>query len=403
MKHRRLYKDLVDHLDKKELTILTGARQTGKSTLLRQLEEHCNNEGIPAVFINLEHKPILFELNNNPLNLLKFLPGSVGRTVILIDEVQYLDDPSNFLKLLYDEHAGRIKIIASGSSAFYLDKRFKDSMAGRKRIFRLLTCSFYEYLELSEKMELLEELTRLTTTENTKSTKLDYLRLEWEEFMIFGGYPAVITESNREDKIIRLRELRDSFVKRDIQESGVSNETEFYQLFRILALQSGNLVNLNELSSTLNIKNETVKNYMTVMQKCFHIALIRPFFRNLRKELVKMPKVFFMDSGMRNCLIDNFQSPEMRIDKGILWENSFFRLLAERYDLDSIKYWRTTAGNEIDFVLPEISDPIAFEVKYSKTHVRSAKYRLFKQSYPEIRVDYAYMNPFSEDFFRTNF
>src|SRR5699024_9421266 len=105
----------------------------------------------PCTFLNLERKNILEELNKNPLNILPFLPTTEKRRVVLIDEIQYLDDPSNFLKLLYDEHADDIKIVATGSSAFYMDSRFKDSLAGRKRIIRLLTCSFYEYLMMTNK------------------------------------------------------------------------------------------------------------------------------------------------------------------------------------------------------------------------------------------------------------
>lgn len=113
------------------------------------------------------------------------------------------------------------------------------------------------------------------------------MRLEWDNYLIYGGYPAVITEPNPDDKILRLRELRDSFVKRGIQQSGVVNETAFYSLLRILAAQSGNLVNVNELANTLRIQNSTVNHYLRIMQKCFHIALIKPFYKNLRKEFGK--------------------------------------------------------------------------------------------------------------------
>ena len=400
MPHRKLFDNLLAHLPKKEFSIITGARQTGKSTLLKQIEEKCLQEGIQVVFINLENKTILAELNDNPLNVLNFLTNTKNRTVILVDEVQYLDDPSNFMKLLYDEHVGQLKIIASGSSAFYMDKRFKDSMAGRKKLFRLHTCSFDEYLVLSGKSDLLEEKNRLLKQKNAKSTKSDYLRIEWENYMIYGGYPAVITETDKEEKINRLKEIRDSFVKRDIQDSGVSNETAFYKLLRILAAQTGNLVNVNEISSTLRIKNETAVNYLNVLQKCFHISLIKPFSRNLRKELVKMPKVFLLDTGMRNCLLDNFQPLSMRIDKGELWENSVFRLLADKYDIDAIQYWRTSAGNEIDFVLPAITNPRAIEAKYDKIRFKPHKYKLFTETYPEIPLENLWFFPFDEDFFR---
>ena len=103
---------------------------------------HCREQNIPVVILNLENKTIIAELNKNPLNVFRYLPNVNKKTIVFVDEVQYLDDPTNFLKLLYDEHADKIKIIASGSSAFYLDNRFRDSLAGRKRIFQLFTCDF---------------------------------------------------------------------------------------------------------------------------------------------------------------------------------------------------------------------------------------------------------------------
>jgi predicted AAA+ superfamily ATPase len=400
MIRRKLFEKLLIHLEKKEFSILTGARQTGKSTLLKQIEKHCNEHNIPVVFLNLENKTILAELNENPINLLGYLPANGKKTIALVDEVQYLDDPSNFLKLLYDEHFEKVKIVASGSSAFYLDDRFRDSLAGRKRIFQLFTCSFDEYLELTEKTELLHEKNRLAENPGSKSTKIDYLRAEWENYLIYGGYPAVITEPNPGEKILRLRELRDSFTKRDIQESGVTNETAFYSLLRIMAAQTGNLVNVNELANTLRIQNITVNHYLDVMQKCFHIALIKPFFKNLRKELVKMPKVYFLDTGMRNCLLENFQSLNIRTDKGELWENMVFRQLNEKYTLDYIHYWRTSSGREVDFVLPGIARPKAIEAKFDKALIKKSKYRKFEETYPGIPLEFVWMAPFNEKFFR---
>src|SRR5690606_7024362 len=146
--------------------------------------------------------------------------------------------------------------------------------------------------------------------------------------------PAVILEPDRREKVNKLREIRDSFIKRDMLESGVENETAFYNLFRILAGQSGSLVNQQELSTTLRIKNTTVDRYLTILQKCFHLTLVRPFHQNLRKELVKMPKAYLMDTGLRNCLINNFEPPEHRPDKGDLWENMVFRILTDHYGTD---------------------------------------------------------------------
>jgi len=400
MIHRKLFDDLREHLLKKEYSIITGSRQTGKSTLLKQLEDYCKQKEMPVVFLNLENKAILAELNENPLNLLKFMSEPEKRTVALVDEVQYLDDPSNFLKLLYDEHSNRIKVVATGSSAFYIDNKFRDSLAGRKKIFQLYTCSFDEYLDLSGKTHLREEKDHLLKNRVFKSTLIDYLHVEWESYMIYGGYPAIVTEPDKQEKINRLNEIRDSFVKRDIMESGVINEIAFYDLFRILAGQTGCIVNVNELSSTIRIKNETVNNFLKIMQKCFHIALIKPFFHNLRKELIKMPKVFLLDTGLRNCLLNNFQPVAVRTDKGELWENMVFRIIADKIGTDAIQYWRTSGGNEVDFVLSDIDRLKAIEVKYDSNQVNLNKYKIFKESYPEIPLNFFWLHPFGQDFFR---
>jgi uncharacterized protein len=402
MFRRKLYDKLIQHLPKKEFSIITGPRQTGKTTLLRQLEEYCRTEGIPTLMINLEDKSILSELVEHPLNLLKFLPASEKRTIVFIDEVQYHPDPSNFLKLLFDEHVGKIKIIATGSSAFYLDQRFKDSMAGRKRLFLLMTCSFDEYLSLSGKPELVPELERLENEKGAKSTNMEYLKNEWEKYLIFGGYPAVITEPERGEKIEKLNEIRDAFIRRDMQEAGVANDIAFYQLFRILASQTGKLLNTNELASTLRIKHETVQNYLSVLQKCFHIGLIKPFYKNIRKEIVKMPKVYLFDNGMRNALLNNFNSLQLRSDRGELWENYIFKILAEEHGTDLVYFWRTTGGNEVDFVLPFLQIPKAIEVKYDESAVKQAKYKIFRENYPDIQLEFKCMEPMEEYFFYKN-
>jgi predicted AAA+ superfamily ATPase len=397
---RNLFESLRSHLAKKEFTLLTGARQTGKTTLLRQLEIFCQEINLPAIFINLENKNLLMELNKSPLNILNFLPVSEKRIVIFIDEIQYLEDPSNFLKLLYDEYAEKIKVVATGSSAFYIDKTFKDSLSGRKKIFQLYTCSFDEYLKMSNKGDLYEELKRIQINPTAKTLHIEILQQEWNNYMIYGGYPAVVTEPNNKEKMAYLKEIRDSFVKRDILESGVQNENVFYNLFRIIAGQTGNLINVNELSRSLNAKNETISNYLYILQKCFHIALLRPFKKNLRKELTKMPKVFLFDNGLRNCLINNFETPSFRMDIGELWENQYFRLLLEKYDINDISFWRTTDENEVDFVINPITNSYAVEVKYNKNAIKESKYKIFKETYPKIPLHFAWVDPFDEDFFR---
>jgi len=187
-----------------------------------------------------------------------------------------------------------------------------------------------------------------------------------------------------------------------VLEAGVTIETGFYNLFRMLANQTGQLVNSNELSITLKIKHTTVTNYLWVLQKCFHIALVKPFYQNLRKELTKMPKVFLMDTGLRNAMVNNFEPLNSRTDEGELWENMFFRLLAEKMDWADINYWRTTDGNEVDFVLPNLLEtPRAFEVKFDQALIKPNKYKKFTEAYLDMPLQFASIEPFNEDFFRT--
>jgi len=217
--------------------------------------------------------------------------------------------------------------------------------------------------------------------------------------MLYGGYPAVITEPDNREKVARLAEFRDSYVKRDILEAGIKNETAFYNLFRILAAQSGNLLNINDLSLSLRIKHDTVTNYLGVLQKCFHIVLLKPFYRNIKKEIIKMPKVFLTDTGMLNSLLNNFQPLTLRSDKGLIWETLCFKSLSEIYGNDEIFFWRTSDGNEVDFVLPNIEKSFAVEVKFDKANIRTVKYKKFIETYLNIPLSFLYLQPFEEKLF----
>jgi predicted AAA+ superfamily ATPase len=202
--------------------------------------------------------------------------------------------------------------------------------------------------------------------------------------MTYGGYPAVVMEPDITEKKELLNELKTSFVKRDIYEAGVEKELVFFQLMRLLSEQTGNLVNRNELGSTLKVDSKTVDNYLFVLQKCFHISLIAPFFSNLRKEITKMPKIYFNDLGMRNVLLNNFEIPDNRSDRGALFENLLFIRLCEIHDADNVKFWHTADGKEVDFIVETTNKKgIAYEAKYSGKLFKPNKYNTFKATYPE--------------------
>ena len=381
---------IANHIPKKEFTILIGPRQIGKSTMLLQLFQDLKDKQESVYFLNLDRKNILDDLDENPENLFKICPLQEGkRIIVFIDEIQYLKDATTFLKLLYDEYSTQLKIIATGSSAFYIDKQFNDSLVGRKKIFQMGTLNFDEFLLFKGRKDLVAEVIQLKNKKKAKSIHENILWAFMDEFVNYGGYPAVVLENNIEAKIELLKEIRDSYIKRDVLESGVSDQGKFYRMLMLLASQSGNLLNVNEISNTLRITNATVENYLYILQKCFHITLVKPFYNNLRKELTKMPKVYLNDLGLRNVLINYFSPIEQRADKGEVLENLVFRLLSERYDEDQIKYWRTADGNEVDFVIEtSFLKGFSIEVKFNEQDAKPSKYNKFRQNYPDFPLEF---------------
>lgn len=381
---RDLTLKIQKYLQTDEILLLIGARQAGKTTILRQIEDILKKQNQDCYFLNLEDPDYLSLLNQSPKNLFRIFPLDLKkRSFLLMDEIQYLDNPSNFLKYFYDEYRGKIKIIASGSSAFYLDKKFKDSLAGRKRIFYVLTLSFKELLRFKDENELSKKnLRKLTFSEKEKIIRY------WQEYLIYGGYPRVVLASLEEKEEI-LRDIAYSYIKKDIYEANIRQDEIFYRLFKILASQIGNLVNASELASTLGGSKTSIDNYLYVMQKSFHIRLISPFFKNIRKEITKMPKVYFLDLGLRNFFLKNFRLYQEREDGGALLENALFRQLLEKYRFDDIKFWRTIQKNEVDFVVEEKT---AFEVKVQPKMFKKKNYKAFFENYPEIKFSLVSFN-----------
>jgi predicted AAA+ superfamily ATPase len=362
------------YLETPEILIFVGPRQAGKTTILHQLEKEIKDK--PYFFLNLEDKEIVNLLNLSPKNIFQVLPLDLKKkTFIFIDEIQYLKDPTNFLKYLYDQYQEKLKLIVSGSSAFYIDRRFKDSLVGRKKIFYVYPASLKEFFAFKG-FEFDKPYSKLTLIEKDQYKKLFF------EYLVYGGYPRVILSSFEEKKEV-LRDLVYSYIKKDVYEGGVRQEDVFYRLLKILASQIGNLVNQFELSLTLGVSKSAVENYLYLMQKSFHLCLIRPFFKNIRKELTKMPKVYFYDLGLRNFLVNNFQPFLMRDDQGTLLENYFFRLFLEEKYPDEIKFWRTTEGQEVDFII----DNTAYEIKVNKKILKPSKYKLFQKKYPQIKLE----------------
>ena len=382
MKRRLLFGQLLNHLEKKQISLIIGARQTGKTTLMLQLKEEVEGENQPCFFISLEDLKILTLLNQHPDYLFQVLPplNVNKRSIIFIDEIQYLDNPSNFLKYHYDKSLTKIKFIVSGSSSFYIDEKFKDSLAGRKRIFKLPTLSFEEFIIFQDREELLPFLNKGPAPEIYKN---ELLKLQGE-YMVFGGYPDVVTEPEPKEKQLILMEIAESYVKKDALETGLKHPDAYLNILSTLAEIVGSLLNTNNIAVKFGLSNMTVNSYIRLMQKSFHIATVKPFYRNISKELKKMPKVFFTDLGLRNHFLNNFTPLLLRDNKVALLENFVFRLFSDRVNESYIKFWRTQKQQEVDFI---IKNKRAFEVKFNKTAFKPAKYDYFTAKYPNISLE----------------
>lgn len=382
---RKLYHNIIQQTNNKYTIIITGPRQTGKTTLLYQIKDELKSKGNDPVFITLEDLAILTRLNQHPENIFEFVLLKPERhTILLIDEIQYLNNPSNFLKLLYDKYAGQLKIIATGSSEFYIDEKFTDSLAGRKKLFELYTLDFDEFLMFRTNDDTLAgELAAIREQPGYRSARRGELEAMFNEYLIWGGYPAVVLASDSGNKTAMLREITGSYLKRDILESSIRDQDKFHALLMILAQQTGSLVNINELSRVMNLSVTAIENFIHILQKCFHIAMVRPFARTIRKELTRMPKVYFHDIGFRNVLLGNLMPLAARMDQGVIAENYAFIRLRAMHGTDRIRYWRTADGHEIDFVVTMTPDTgIAIEIKTDSKRFQPSKYSKFTGAYP---------------------
>lgn len=369
---RTLYEQLIAHEKTDKITLLVWARQVGKSTLMKQCIEHWLSLGKSVFRTTLERYDIKNLLDANPENIFQLLPVSSEKLIVCIDEIQYLKNPTNFLKLLYDEHRDRIKLFVTWSSSFYIDRHFKDSLAGRKKVFTLYPLTFQEFLLFKDKEWL----------ENNLINKpiIDAL---FAEYLTYGGYPELVLSPNSTDKEEYLLSLVSTYIQKDITEAGVRYPEKYFQLLQLLASQTGKLVNMNELSNVLWISVSTVQDYLYIMQKSFHIWLLKPFSKNIRKEIIRMPKVYFFDAGIRNYCLRNYQTLWMRNDKWDCLEQYVRQYLHQKHQWN-INYWHDKSDHEVDFIIQQTQ---AREVKWNSKLFKPSSYTSFTNSYPQIPLE----------------
>ena len=362
---RKILQNIKKWLLEKEIVILNGPRQVGKTSLLKLLKKELVRQGVTEkniFYLNLEEFNILSDLNEDPKNLLKYIVDKGNKNYFLIDEIQYLDNPSNFLKQLYDEYSEKIKIIVTGSSSLELKAVLQDSLAGRKVSFLVKPLDFKEYLQFKE-FDSLKYLDKKDIPAQIK----DNFDKQLEEYLIYGGMPAVVLQSDYQKKQKMLNEYINTYINKDIRSIGKINSiSSFNAVVRILASQIGNLLNISDLSNNADISRRKVERYIDLLEYTFVLNKVIPFYKNTRKQIVKMPKVYFFDVGIRNAILGNFLSMENRQDRGEIFENFVFLELKGISDNNKIFFYRTVSGSEIDFVLEIGGLTQLVEVKYKR-------------------------------------
>lgn len=363
---RSLYDEIEKHLSTKEITVITGARQVGKTTLMLEIKKEIDRNSTPTLFLNLD-----YERDNSYFTsqdaLIRKIELEFGKAsgVVFIDEIQRKPDAGRFLKGIYDLNLP-YKFIVSGSGSLELKEQIHESLAGRKRLFELKPVSFLEFLNYRTEYKYKDKLSEYFATEQA------YVDNLLNEYLNFGGYPRIITESKISEKNKLIDEIFRSYLERDIAFLLHVERTEaFTLLIKLLSSQSGRMLNYSGLAAQAGISQATLKTYLWYAEKTFIIKLIKPYYSNLQKEITKSPCVYFCDFGLRNYALGIFGNIYNPNEYGFLFQNFVYNLLDDliRWKGWSVHYWRTTDKAEVDFILNKQHEIIPVEVKYSDIKV----------------------------------
>lgn len=344
---RILAKKLINSCFRGKIIMLVGARQTGKTTLSQMVLDHFGKD-ISVKKFNCDDPVDRELLTNKSLNTLKQLVGE--SKFIFIDEGQKVETIGQTLKLLVEQYKDTVQILVTGSSSIHLLDSVQEPLTGRKYLYTLHPLSI---VEIEQKYDPL------------------LVEKQQEERLIYGSYPHIIQLPSIEEKTQELKEITSSYLYRDILEfQHMKNPDILRKLLQALALQIGSEVSYTELSNLIGIDKNTVEKYIQLLEQSFVIFRLSPYGSNKRREISKLRKIFFWDTGIRNTLIQNFNPLSLRIDAGQLFENW---MIAERMKKNSYEqklvssyFWRTYDGNEIDYIEEINQEKKGYEFKFKK-------------------------------------
>lgn len=376
---RKLKTKIDKYLDTRDIVVVHGARQVGKTTLLQMI-----GQGLPPEdqhYMDLEDGRFLELCQDGPQSVIDYLRqrGSYRgqkRFYLLLDEVQHLANPSSFLKLFHDHHPG-VKLIVTGSSSFEIKRKFKDSLAGRTVEFTLYPLDFEEFLNFKGWQYDLRAAVHTAAIQQE-------LEGFYREYALYGGFPKIVLTDQLEIKEKYLQQIIDTYIKKDIRDLGsIRDVGKFNSLLRVLAAQSGSLLNVAELANTARLARQTVEQYLFILENTYIIKLVRPYTKNLRSELFKTPKAYFLDSGLMQLLT------ERRLPLGLggpAFETAVFSDLIKSSQAE-LFFWRTQDKKELDFILTVGKQSLPMEVKLNSAGFKATAMDYFKSHY-KIRNGY---------------
>lgn len=339
----RAYEPLDEYLEPNKVLIIYGPRRVGKTTLLQAYLSRTRLKYKSAVGDDVPTQRLLSSRN---VNLIKeYLEGY---ELFALDEAQYIPNIGQALKIIVD-HIPGIHVFVTGSSSFELAGQVSEPLTGRKRMLKLYPFAQTELLSLHNRFELRQEL---------------------EERLIFGSYPDVVTARTNKARIEAVSEIANSYLIKDILAfERVRNSGKIWDLLKLLAFQVGSEVSHNELSRSLGVDVKTVQRYIDLLEKSFVLYRLGGFSRNLRKEVTQKAKYFFLDNGIRNAIIAQFNPLDQRDDVGQLWENFMtierIKYLTYASEVANLYFWRTYSQQEIDLVEERGKQLDGYEFKWS--------------------------------------
>jgi predicted AAA+ superfamily ATPase len=360
MIRRDIKSRIYTSLDLKEITIITGARQVGKTTLLKEIITELKNKGEKVLYFNLdiEEDSNHFVSQQKLLNKIRLETGS-EKAFIFIDEIQQKENAGKFLKGIYDMELP-YKFIVTGSGSLELKEKISEALTGRKYMIEMSPVGFIEFVNYKTQYRYEDRIVGFFNTEEEKAELL------LNEFLTFGGYPAVITADTALRKQEVMNEIFTSYITKDVSYLlGVRHPDKFVKLIQLLAVQSGCILNYSQLAQDTGIRFETLKTYLWYAEQTYIINTVKPFFTNLKKELTKSPTVYFNDLGMLNFSKNNFAGV---FQDGMQFQNFVYSVLKEKYlkGLLRINYWRTKDKAEVDFIVHTGKGVVPVEVKFKK-------------------------------------